>query len=422
MSTADTAASPVWPASHPTAEPLFNPFDAAFRADPYPFYDRLRTTDPVHVSSFGFTVLTRYEDVARTLRGTEFARDIEQHAAEPIGPARIARRERMRRRYADGTAAKSILNLDPPDHTRLRRLVSLAFTPSSIERLRPRIQQLVDEALAPATDRGSIELVDELAFPVPFQVISELLAIPTERADEIREWSQALTHALEPTADETVMEAAEAGSESLNAYLLEVIDDRRRHLGDDLLSALLVAEEAGDRLSPQELMSFVVLLYVAGHETTVNLIGNGLLALLRNPDELRRWRDDPSLDATAVDELMRFDGPVQQTVRIPIRAVRFGDIEVVAGTTVLTALGAASHDPAVFESPGALRLDRANANRHLGFSAGAHYCLGASLAKLEAQVTITSVIRRFPDIHIAGEPHWRDRLTIRGVDHLPLAW
>lgn len=400
---------------------LFNPFDPTFRADPFPFYDRLRSIEPVHVSPFGFTVLTRYDDIARTLRGAEFARDVEAHAGEPTDPVRKARRDRFRERIESGRAAKNILNLDPPDHTRLRRLVTLAFTPSAIERLRPRIQQLVDDVLDVAAERGSMELVDELAFTMPFQVISDMLALPTDRSDEIRDWSQALTASLEPTADDRVMDEAEAAGVQMGDYMRDVIEHRRAHLGDDLLSALLVAEEAGDRLSTAELLSFVVLLYVAGHETTVNLIGNGTLALLRHPDELRRWANDSSYDNTAVDELLRYDGPVQQTVRVPTQNVRYGDVEVAAGTMVMTVLGAANHDPEVFDDPHVLRLDRANAGRHLAFSGGVHHCLGASLAKLEASVAIGSLIRRFPDVQLAGEPHWRDRLTIRGVDHLPLS-
>ena len=400
---------------------IFNPFDPAFRANPYPFYAALREHDPVHVSPFGFTVLTRYDDVARTLRGAEFARDIEAHTPPPADPVRLARRQRFQERLERGDAAKTILNLDPPDHTRLRRLVNLGFTPSAIERLRPRVQQLVDDVLDRAAERGEMELVDELAFTVPFQVISDLLDLPTDHSDEIRDWSQALTASLEPTATEATLDAAESAGRSLGEYLAEVIEHRRQHLGDDLLSTLIVAEEEGDRLSPVELRSFVVLLYVAGHETTVNLIGNGMLALLRHPDELRRWAADPGLDTTAVDELLRYDGPVQQTVRVPLDEVRYGDVAVPAGSMVMTVLGSASHDPAVFDEPDVLRLDRPNANRHLGFAAGVHYCLGASLAKLEAQVAITSLIRRFPDVQLAGEPRWRDRLTIRGVDHLPLS-
>lgn len=401
-------------------ELLFNPFDPAFRANPYPFYERLRREAPVLETPFGFTVLSRYDDVARTLRGAEFARDIEQHAPESSDPLRRSRRERQRERIERGEAAKTILNLDPPDHTRLRRLVSLAFTPTAIERLRPRVQQLVDDVLDRADDRGSMELVDELAFPVPFEVISIMLDLPTDHSDEIRNWSQSLTAALEPTVDEAGLSAADQAAIGLGAYIREVIADRRKHLGDDLLSGLIQAEEEGDRLSEVELLSFVILLYVAGHETTVNLIGNGMLALLHHPDELRRWRDDPSLDTNAVDELLRYDGPVQQTVRVPLVDVTYGDVTVPAHSLVMTVLGSASHDPVVFEDPETLRLDRPNAGRHLGFAAGVHYCLGASLAKLEAQVALTSLIRRFPDVELAGEPGWRDRLTIRGVDHLPL--
>jgi len=406
--------------STPTA-PLFNPFDPAFRADPYPFYDELRTHDPVHVSPMGFTVLTRYEDVARALRGAEFARDIDAHVPPPTDPIRLRRRENFQRRIAEGRASKSILNLDPPDHTRIRRLVTQAFTPSAIERLRPRVQQLVDDVLDRAAERGEMELVDELAFTVPFQVISDLLDVPMDMSDQVRDWSQCLTASLEPTADDATIDASEEAAEHMSAYIREVVDHRRAHLGDDLLSALLQVEEQGDRLSTPELLSFALLLYVAGHETTVNLIGNGTLALLRHRDELRRWAADPTMDAQAIDELLRFDGPVQQTVRVPLEPVRFGDVEVPANTMVMTVLGAANHDPAVFDDPHTLRLDRPNARNHLAFAAGIHYCLGASLAKLEGSVAIGSLIRRFPDLELAGEPHWRDRLTIRGVDRLPLS-
>lgn len=400
---------------------LFNPFDPAFRADPYPFYDELRELEPVHVSPFGSIVLSRYEDVVSTLRSNDFSRDVEAHATAPGDPNLAARRERRRQQIDEGRAAKTILNLDPPDHTRLRRLVSLAFTPSAIERLRPRVQALVDAVLDRAAERGTMELVDELAFPVPFQVISDLLAMPTERSAELRQWSQALTAALEPTATVVELAAADAAGRAMTEYLHDVIADRRRHLGDDLLSSLILAEEAGDRLSPIELQSFVTLLYVAGHETTVNLIGNGTLALLRHRDQITRWRADPTHGGRYVDELLRYDGPVQLTVRIPLVPVRFGDVEVAPGTTVMPLLGAANHDPTVFDRPHELRLDRTNANRHVAFSSGIHYCLGASLARLEAEVAIGSLVTRFDTIELLDDPGWRDRLTIRGVDRLSLA-
>jgi len=402
-----------------TSALLYNPLDPVFRADPYPFYDELRLHEPAHVTPFGLVVITRYDDVARTLRSNDFSRDIETNGRVLDDPVSRRRRERSAR------GAKTILNLDPPDHTRLRRLVSKAFTPSAIEALRGRIESLVDDVLDTAAERGEMELVDELAFPVPFQVISDMLAIPADRADEMREWSQLLTAALEPTTTLETLDAADEAIGKMRPYLHDVIEHRRRNLGDDVLSALLVAEEAGDRLSADELLSFVVLLYVAGHETTVNLIGNGMLALLRHPDELHRWRNDPSLDATAIDELLRFDGPVQHTVRVAMTPVTYGEgdqqVTVEPHQSVLCVLGAANHDPSVFDDPHTLRLDRPNAGRHLAFAAGIHYCLGASLARLEATVAIGRLIRRFDSIELHSEPTFRDRLTIRGVDRMHLS-
>jgi cytochrome P450 len=399
--------------------PVYNPFDPAFRADPYPFYDRLRSEAPAFDTGFGLVVLTRYADVGHALRSNDFSRDLEANATPREDPISQRRRQRARQ------GSKSILNLDPPDHTRLRRLVSKAFTPTAIEALRGRIESQVDDVLDRAAERGSMELVDELAFPVPFQVISDLLDIPNDRADEMREWGQLLTAALEPTTTLETFDAAEEALGKMGPYLVDVVESRRRNLGTDVLSGLIVAEEEGDRLSTEELLSFVVLLYVAGHETTVNLIGNGMLALLRNPDQLDRWRHDPSLDSNAIDELLRFDGPVQHTARVAMVPMSFGEgaqrVDLEPGTTVLTVLGAANHDPAVFDDPHALRLDRSNANRHLAFAAGVHYCLGASLARLEATVAISRLIRRFDHIELVAEPTFRDRLTIRGVDHMDLA-
>ena len=402
-------------------QPTFNPFDPAFRADPHPFYDSLREHDPVHMSLGGLVVLTRYHDVATVLRSNDYSRDVEKSAKPLDNPISTRMRERRR------NSSKSILNLDPPDHTRLRRLVSKSFTPSAIESLRPMVQRYVDEALDDAEKRvrngGTFELIDDLAFPVPFLVISAMLGMPIEREAELREWSQVITRTLEPTTGMAELDEADAAFAGLLPFLDEVIGERRKHPGADMLSALITAEESGDKLSAEELVTFVVLLYIAGHETTVNLIGNSVLALLRAPDQLRHAREH-GLDSNAVDELLRFDGPVQHTVRIPLVPVQFhvGDrvIEVAAGERVLTSLGAASHDPSVFENPHRLDLRRPNANKHLGFAAGIHYCLGSALAKLEAQVAIESLFRRFSTVEVVDEPSWRDRLTIRGVDRLVL--
>jgi|DEB0MinimDraft_10_1074344.scaffolds.fasta_scaffold04024_4 cytochrome P450 len=400
------------------------PHLAEFRADPYPFYAALREADPVHRVDDWSVVLTRYDDVHRVLRDPGYSRDIESSSARPVDDDPITARRRQRRGTdEEANAAKSILNLDPPDHTRLRRLVTQAFTPRAIDRLRAATETMVDDILDTAAERGSMELIDELAFPVPFRVISTMLDMPMDRADDMRDWSQALTATLEPTATLDDFDAADAAIEQLIPHLVEVIEHRRHNLGDDVVSALITAEEEGDRLSLPELISFVVLLYVAGHETTVNLIGNGMLALLENPDEMQRWRSDPALDKVAVDELLRFNGPVQQTVRVPMTPVTFAgtdgtEIHVDAGQAVITCLGAANHDPAVFANPARVQLDRPNAHRHMSFASGIHYCLGASLAKMEATVALSRIIRRFDTIEQAEPASWRDRLTIRGVDRL----
>jgi cytochrome P450 len=400
--------------------PGFDPSNPAFRANPYPFYDELRQHDPVHRTPFDTIVLTRYEDVAWTLRSNDFSRDVEANGNEPTDE--LGKAKRARRRTRNGS--KSILNLDPPDHTRLRRLVSKAFTPSAIERLRPRVQQLVDDVLDRAASRGGFELVDELAFPIPFQVISDLLDMPTDRADELRDWSQIITFALEPTSTLEDLDRVDAAFAELIPYLIDVVETRRRSPGDDLLSALLAVEDQGDTLTMPELMSFVVLLYIAGHETTVNLIGNSVNALLNHPDQLASWHADPSIGSRAVDECLRFDGPVQQTVRVPMVPVTYqgldGPIVVEPGTIVTTVLGAADHDPTIFDDPHSLRLDRPNSNRHVAFAAGIHYCLGASLARLEAEIAVGSLVARFPTMRSVGDITWRDRLTIRGVDRLAL--
>ena len=398
--------------------PVFDPFDPAFRANPYPFYDALRTHDPVHTTPFGMVVLTRYEDVAWTLKSPDFSRDIDKYATQNSSPARQRRREQGR------TRTKSILNLDPPDHTRLRRLVAKSFTPSAIERLRSRVRELVDQALVASRDTKRLELINDVAFPVPFQVISELLDMPTDRADELRDWSQAITKSLEPTASEEELDASDAAIDFLIPYLTKIIEDRRRKLGGDMLSSLITVEEAGEQMTTDELMAFVVLLYIAGHETTVNLIGNAMLALLRNPDQMHSVQAH-GIDSHGVDELLRFDGPVQLTVRIPLTEVTYqvdGESFVVnPGTTVMTSLGGANHDPTLFVDPQRLNLTRANASRHMAFASGIHYCLGASLARLEAEETIGAVARNFAQIEMVREPEWRDRLTIRGVSRLEMS-
>ena len=393
----------------------FNPFDPEFRKNPHPFYDKLREVEPVHVTPIGFVVLTRYDDVVNTLRNNDFSRDIELNANLPESPTRKFKQENER--------SKSILNLDPPDHTRLRRLVSKSFTPSAIEKLRPRIQQLVDDSLANAKQTGRLELVEELAFPVPFQVISDLLAMPTDRGEELREWSQIITATLEPTTGVEDLEKGQIAIGKMRPYLNEIISHRRKNMGDDMLSSLISVEEQGEKLNNDELMSFVILLYIAGHETTVNLIGNSVHALLTHPAQLATMRKT-GCTSNMVDELLRFNGPVQHTIRTPLVDVEYQvgkqNIEIKKGSLVLASLGAGNHDPSVFENPHALDFSRHNSNRHLAFSGGVHYCLGASLAKLETEVAVSTLVKTFNSIEVDEAPEWRDRLTIRGVSKFEL--
>ena len=397
------------------SEVSFNPFDPEFRKNPYPFYEKLRELEPVHVTPLGFIVLTRYDDVVNTLRNNDFSRDIELNANLPETPTRKFRRENER--------SKSMLNLDPPDHTRLRRLVSKSFTPSAIEKLRARIQQLVDESLANAKETGKLELVEELAFPVPFQVISDLLAMPTDRGEELREWSQIITATLEPTTGVEDLEKGQIAISKMRPYLEEIISHRRKNMGDDMLSSLISVEEQGEKLNNEELMSFVILLYIAGHETTVNLIGNSMHALLTHPEQLVVMRE-AGCTPNMVDELLRFNGPVQHTIRTPLvdSVIRVGqdDIKISKGSLVLASLGAGNHDPSVFANPHDLDFSRKNSNKHLAFAAGVHYCLGAALAKLETEIAVGTLVKTFKNIEIASQPEWRDRLTIRGVSKYEL--
>jgi cytochrome P450 len=392
----------------------YNPFEPGFTDDPYPHYRALREADPVHHSSLGVWLLFRYEDVFGLLRDPSLSVEDRNAALTPLMEAT---------REAMGDAAdrgnRSMLNLDPPDHTRLRRLVSKAFTPRMIERLRPRVEELVDEALDDV--EAEWNLIDRLAFPLPFQVITDLLGAPETETTQLREWSGTVVRSLEPVTDPEMMGAiAEAGN-NIFALVSEMIDWKRANPGDDLLTGLIAAEEDGEKLTQEELADQLALLYIAGHETTVNLIGNGTLALLRHRNQLERLRSDPALDTKAIDELLRFDSPVQNTRRITLSDITVGGKEIPAGAFVVLGLASSNRDPDQW-GPTAenLYLDREGAGHHLSFGGGQHFCLGSHLARLEGEVAITRLIRRFPHIHLAGDPEWNGRINLRGMTCLPV--
>lgn len=403
-----------------TAEDLFfNPTEPGYVADPFPHLAEMRRFQPVHHTLVGPWALFRYDDVFRLLRDPTLSVD---DTNADIDPSRAELFESIPGYSDDEVGDKSILSTDPPDHTRLRGLVSKAFTQRRIEKLRPLIQTLVDEALDRVAALGQSNLVDELAFPLPFDVIQQMLGFPDEDKIEIRGWSEAMVKTLDAVITPEEAAAAYHASRAMNAHVDEVIDWKRANPGDDLLTAMIEAEEDGDRLTMAELRDQVVLLFIAGHETTVNLIGNGIHALLEHPDQLALWRDDPSVEVNAVDELLRFVSPVQFSRRIPLSDIGFGDQTIPKGAIVLAGLASANRDQDKWgETADDLDLRRETANQHVSFGSGVHYCLGASLAKLEAQVAIGSFIRRFPDASITGDVVWNGRMNLRGLSELPLA-
>jgi cytochrome P450 len=314
-----------------------------------------------------------------------------------------------------------MLNVDPPAHTRLRRLVSKAFTPRMIERLRPRVEELVDSILERAGTDGGMELMDDLAFPLPFAVITELLGMPDTDTAELRRLSGLVVRSLEPVVEPAVLHEIAAAAVSLHELIRQAIDWKRSRMTDDLLSALIAAEDEGDVLSEPELAEQVALLYLAGHETTVNLIGNGVLALLKYPDQMADLRADPCLDAAAVEEFLRYDSPVQMSRRVTLSETTVAGVTIEPGALVVLGLASANRDRLKWGAT-ADRVDlrRAAAGDHLSFGGGYHFCLGASLARLEGQVAIGRLVRRFGRIEAAGAPEYNGRRNLRGLAKLPL--
>lgn len=396
----------------------FNPFDPAYRSNPYPVLNHLRETDPVHVSPLGFTALSRYADCATMLRHPMSTSDSrkspgwpEQVRAQGLDPDQVLLE-----------STPPFLFMDPPDHTRLRGLVNKAFTPRVVENLRPRVEAIVAELLDAAAKRGSLEVIEELAYPLPVIVISEMLGVPKEDSETFKAWSREMARSLDPdfVLPPEVQERRQRAAEEFTEYMRGLIAKRRVEPQDDLLSALIAVEEEGLKLTENELLSTAILLLIAGHETTVNLIGNGTLALLRHPDQMQRLRDDPSLIKTAVEELLRFDPPVQLTGRIALEDIELSDVVIPKHTQTVLLLGAANRDPAQFPDPERLDIGRTE-NRHLAFGMGIHFCLGAPLARIEGQIAIGEFVRRVlaPGL-VEDPPPYKENITLRGIASLPV--
>ena len=379
------------------------------RADPYSRYATLRAHAPVHRSSFGFCVLTRYDDCLQLLRHSGVGKDF-SGAATALGLTE----EQQAQQAAFRNDRSNMLFADPPDHTRLRRLASRAFTPRSVEALRPRVVALVD-GLIDDFGSGEVDVMDSLAFPLPVTVIGEMLGVPAEDRPQFRPLVRAVTAILELVVTPEAMNAATAASVTLEEYFGALVAERTAHPRDDLLSRLIQAEDEGERLSEYELVSTAILLFAAGFETTTHLIGNGLLALALHGDQLARLRADRTLLRPAVEELLRYDSPVQITARTTYDDVVVGDECIEAGNTVLALIGAGNRDPRRFREPDRLDVGRSEAPP-LSFGTGIHHCLGAALARLEGQVVVDRLLERFGTMElVGGHPQHRDSLTLRGL-------
>ena len=390
----------------------YNPLSPSVYTDPYPTYERLRDKDPVHWSPLMDSwVFSRYKHVDGILRDHKrFSNDTSKRG----NPSHIDE-------SFDLANQPSMLFRDPPDHTRLRALVSRAFTPAVVEGLAGHIRAIADDLLDQIDDPSAFDLMEAIAAPLPVIVIAELLGVPTEDRPQFQIWSRHRARGLEPNiTDKERRLVTEAGKE-LDAYFLGIIDQRRREPQDDLISGLVAAEEAGDKLSQVELLAMLRLLLVAGNETTTKLIGNGMLALLRNPEQLEVLRQSPDLMPSAIEELLRYDAPVQLDVRVALEDVEFDDRHVKKGQGIMVLLGSANRDPEVFSEPDRLDLTRQEAN-HISFGRGIHHCLGASLARLEGRLTFEAIMERFADIRMQTDrPVFRDNIILRGLEVLPIS-
>ncbi len=399
--------------------PLFNPLSPDFIRNPYPHYDVLRRVDPVHITPHGMYLVSRHAEVSNVVRDKRFGKDFVERSVRRYGP-----------KIMDEPIFRSMshwmLQQDPPDHTRLRGLVVKAFTARRVEDMRPRIQEVVDQTIDRVMANGHMDLIEDFAFRLPVTVICDMLGIPEEHREVFYNGSRDGGRILDPVplspAEIAQGNAAFAMSQM---YFQQLFELRRKQPGDDLTTQLVQAEEDGSKLSNEEMSANIVLLFGAGHETTVNLIGNGLLALYRNPDQLALLKARPDLITNAIEEFLRYDSSVQMTGRVALEDI--DDLcgrRIPKGESVLCLLGSANRDPAVYpDHPDRLDITRPNV-RPLSFGGGIHFCLGAQLARIEAEIAISTLLRRLPDLRLddAENPEWRPTFVLRGLKRLPASW
>jgi len=389
----------------------FNPLKDEFIQNPYPIYAKLREHDPVHWSERTHSwLITRYDDVDSMLKNLTFGKRLQEKAAEGMEMWKDPEFAVLLQSRLDW-----MLNQDPPDHTRLRNLVNKAFTPKTVEGLRPHVQEIANALLDKVQGKKEMELVEEYSFPLPVTVIAEMLGVPASDRDKFRQWTHRMAVTFNLSGSKDSMRDAQKATVEFMDYLRPLVEDRRKNPKPDLITGLVQAEEEGQKLSVEELLSNAVLILLAGHETTVNLIGNGMLALFRHPDQLKLLLEHPEYIGSAVDEFLRYDSSVQLVRRVAGDDVEIRDKKIKKGDMVTMLLGAANRDPDHFADPEQLDITRKN-NKYLSFGAGIHHCLGFALAKLEAEIAIATLLRRYPKLKLADKKvEYKPSPALRGV-------
>jgi cytochrome P450 len=400
------------------AQPLFNPLSPDFIRNPYPAFARLRETDPMFMTPLNAYLASKHADVGFILRDRRFGKDFAGRTVARYGPDIL--NEPVFRAMSHW-----MLTQDPPDHTRLRGLVVKAFTARRVEDMRPRIQAIVDDSIDRVEKNGKMDLISDFAFRLPVIVICDMLGIPESDREIFFNRERTGGRLLDPVPlSRAEIDEANQGHQNSLDYFMKLFELRRRQPGDDLTTQLVQAEEDGSKLSNEELCANIILLFGAGHETTVNLIGNGLLALHRNPDQLALLKSKPELMSNAIEEFLRYDSSVQITGRVALEDIgRVGGKDIKKGDAIMCLLGAANRDPSAYENPEKLDVTRQNIRIH-SFGGGIHFCLGAQLARIEAEVAISTLLRRLPNLKIddVDNPQWRPTFVLRGLKTLPASW
>jgi len=397
----------------------FNPLEQKFRDDPYPIYDYLRTKEPVHQNIFGNWTITRYQDIKTVLNNPSFQNKDLPKSLEQKN--KYFQGEGKNINALASSIPKWLFYLEPPDHSRMRRLVSKAFTPRVVEELRPQIQATANELIDVVENRGSMDIMSEYASPLPIITISKLLGIPLDNSSKVHHWAAEIVHVMsDRLLSQQAYEKINQAFVEFNQYLREIISEKTSNPQQDLISELIRTSYQTEKLNEEELLATCIQLFGAGEETTVNLLGNGMLTLLRHPEAMEQLKQSPEIIPSAVEEILRYESPVQQIRRVAIEDTVLGGKKIKAGEYVELYLGAANRDPEQFLNPNQLNLTRPD-NHHLAFADGIHHCLGAPLARVQAQIAINTIFHRLPNLQLqTNKLEWIENIAFRGLKTLPV--